>query len=97
MMMLTMMFVILMMVLKIFMMLVMLMMVLIIFMMLVMLMPMMLMIMLMMLISMMLMIEMETSDSDVITAPHGREQLFPSNSARHLLLRLFVQHQNVQG
>ena len=44
-----------------------------------------------------LIIEMETSDSDVITAPHGREQLFPSNSARHLLLRLFVQHQNVQG
>ena len=88
MMMLTMMFVILMMVLKIFMMLVMLMMVLIISMMLVMLMPMMI---------LMLMIEMETSDSDVITAPHGREQLFPSNSARHLLLRLFVQHQNVQG
>ena len=88
MMMLTMMFVILMMVLKIFMMLVMLMMVLIISMMLVMLMPMMI---------LMLMIEMETSDSDVITAPHGREQLFPSNSARHLLLRLFVQHQNIQG
>ena len=88
MMMLTMMFVILMMVLKIFMMLVMLMMVLIISMMLVMLMPMMI---------LMLMIEMETSDSDVITAPHGREQLFPSNNARHLLLRLFVQHQNVQG
>ena len=55
------------------------------------------MIMLMMLMILMLMIEMETSDSDVITAPHGREQLFPSNSARHLLLRLFVQHQNVQG
>ena len=72
-------------------------MVLTIFMMLVMLMPMMLMIMLMMLILMMLLIEMETSDSDVITAPHGREQLFPSNSARHLLLRLFVQHQNIQG
>ena len=88
MMMLTMMFVILMMVLKIFMMLVILMMVLIISMMLVMLMPMMI---------LMLMIEMETSDSDVITAPHGREQLFPSNSARHLLLRLFVQHQNIQG
>ena len=79
------------------MMFVILMMVLIIFMMLVMLMPMMLMIMLMMLISMMLIIEMETSDSDVITAPHGREQLFPSNSARHLLLRSFVQHQNIQG
>ena len=61
------------------MMLVILMMVLIIFMMLVMLMIMMI---------LMLMIEMETSDSDVITAPHGREQLFPSNSARHLLLRL---------
>ena len=59
----------------------------IIFMILVMLMPMML----------LLIIGMETSDSDVITAPHGREQLFPSNSARHLLLRLFVQHQNIQG
>ena len=69
------------------MMLLILMMLTIIFMMLVMLMPMML----------MLIIGMETSDSDVITAPHGREQLFPSNSARHLLLRLFVQHQNVQG
>ena len=55
------------------------------------------MLMIMMLMILMLMIEMETSDSDVITAPHGREQLFPSNSARHLLLRLFVQHQNVQG